>query len=152
MGPEMHTFWVLYTCSKELRTFVYESTEVTDKVNIEGTNTVWTQSLPKGRGMHCHGRTSRWAPPITRIMNGRQVEHLIWTSVGLLVVENMHFWTNVCLFFRLWYVLPPLTILDTFVFSHCEQVCRSQNVYICEPMFIGLFSCFAGYYHLSKQF
>ena len=39
------------------------------------------------------------APPITSVMNGRQVEHLLWTSVGLLVVENMHFWTNVCLLF-----------------------------------------------------
>ena len=29
------------------------------QVNIEETNTVWSQSFPKGRGMHCYGRTSR---------------------------------------------------------------------------------------------
>ena len=27
--------------------------DVTDKVNIEETNTVWSQSLLKDRGMHC---------------------------------------------------------------------------------------------------
>ena len=32
-------------------------------LNIEKTNTVRSQSLPKGRGMHWYGRTSRWAPP-----------------------------------------------------------------------------------------
>ena len=40
-------------------TFGCESTSVTDKVNIEETNTVWARSVPKGRGMYCHGRTSR---------------------------------------------------------------------------------------------
>ena len=28
-------------------------------------------------------------------------------------------------FFILWYELPPLTVLDTFVFSHYEQVYRT---------------------------
>ena len=36
---------------------------------------------PKGRGMHCHERTSRWAPPIKSVMNGRKVERLLWSSV-----------------------------------------------------------------------
>ena len=74
-------------------TFGFESASVTDKVNIEETNTIRSQSLPKGRGMHCYGRTSRWAPPITSVMNGRQVERLLWTSVQ--VAESMHFRTHV---------------------------------------------------------
>ena len=72
MGPETHTFWDLYTCPQWLTTFGCESASVTDEVNIEETNTVWTQSLPKGRGMHCHGRTSRWATPITSVQVGEQ--------------------------------------------------------------------------------
>ena len=48
------------------------------------------------------------------------------------------------LLFMLWYVVSPLTILDTSVFSHYEQVYRNQEVCVSGPMFIGLFfSCAA---------
>ena len=36
-----------------------KSGSVTDKVNIEETNTVWAESLPKDRRTHWHGWTSR---------------------------------------------------------------------------------------------
>ena len=80
-------------------TYGCESPSMPDKVNIEETNTVWAESLPKGRGMHCYGRMLRWAPPITSVMNGRQIEHPLWTSVGLQVAESMRFRIHVCLFF-----------------------------------------------------
>ena len=58
-----------------------------------------------------------------------------WTSVGLQVAESM------C--FMLWYLLPPLIILHTFVFSRYEQVYRTLKVCFSIPMFIRLFfSCF----------
>ena len=72
-----------------------ESTSVTDKVNMGDINTLWAQYLPKGRGLHCHGRTSSWAPPITSVINGRQVEHLLWTRVWLQVAESRRFRTHV---------------------------------------------------------
>ena len=45
-------------------------------------------------------------------------------------------------FFMLWYVLPPLTILATHVFSHYDQVYRTQKVCISRPMFIRFFFLF----------
>ena len=36
------------------------------------------------------------------------------------------------------------------VFNHYGQVHRFQKVCVSGPMFIGSFSCFNGYYHLSK--
>ena len=60
---------------------------MTEKINIEETNIVWAQSLLKGRRMHCHGRTSRWTPPVTSVMNWPQVKRLLWTSVQ--VAESM---------------------------------------------------------------
>ena len=163
MGPGMHTFWDMYT-------------SVIDKINIEETNTVWAKSLPKGRGMHCHGRTSRWAPPIISVMNGRQVEHL-WTRVGLQVAESMHFrspniiWPSspslIIHYGRQWpeMLTRPKTLniqnIHTLsvteadsqpnIVSHYGQVYRSQEVCVSGPMFIRLFfSCFGGYYHISK--
>ena len=66
---------------------------------------------PKDRGMHYNGWTSHGAPPIKSVISGHQVERLLWTSVQ--VPESMCFQTHI----MLWYVLLPLTILDTSVFS-----------------------------------
>ena len=45
----------------------------------------------------------------------------------------------VIVFFMLWYILPPLTILVTLVFSHYEQVYRTQKVCVSGPMCNCLF-------------
>ena len=50
----------------------WTSALVTDKVNLEETNTVWAKALTKDRGMNCNGRKSRGAPPVTSVINGRQ--------------------------------------------------------------------------------
>ena len=50
------------------------------------------------------------------------------------------------------FILPSLTILDTFIFSHHEQVYRTQkSMHFQTHVYWIFFSCFGGYYHLSKH-
>ena len=81
------------------------------------------------------------------VVAGGQRDALSWTDVTFSTSYNKcHEWTsgwtnvqgaeilrfqtlNVIVFFYiLWYVLPPVTILDTFVFSHFDQVYSTQKV------------------------
>ena len=123
-------------------TFGCESTFMIDKVIIEETNTVWAQSCPRDPS--------------------GQRDAFRWTDVTLSTSYNkFHEWTSgwtstmnkytgrrkyafpdpwVMVFsFMLWYILLPLTILDTFVFIHYEQVYRTQKVCVSGPMCNGLF-------------
>ena len=97
----------------------------------------------------------------TAVAEGQR-DALSWTDLTLSTSYNMcHEWTSpmnkctgrikyaflgpsvmVFFFFMLWYVLPPLTKFDTFVFSHYEQVYRTEKLCISRPMFIGLFLLF----------
>ena len=113
---------------------------MTDKVNIEETNTVWSQSLRRAEGCiakedvtlstsynKCQECTTGWTPP----MNKCRATDL-----------RMYAFPDPCVivfFFHVVISLPPLTILLTLVFSHYEQVYRIQKVCISWPMFITFF-------------
>ena len=91
---------------------------------------------PKGRAMYYYGRTTRWAPAIASVMNGRQVEHLLWTRAQ--VAESMRFRTHVQ-WFSCCDMYYQLLQYRTFLFFHYEHVCRTHKVCVSGPIFIGLF-------------
>ena len=117
---------------------------MTDKVNIEETNTVWAQSLPKA----ILWDAVPWADVILSNSYNKCYEWmLVWISTTNKCRATGHRKyafpdprVIVCVFLMLCYVLPPLTELYTFVFSQYEQVYRTRKVCISRPMFIGLFS------------
>ena len=100
----------------------------------------WTDVTLSTSYNECHEWTSGWTSPMYKCsVTGRRKYAFSDPCVFVFFF-----------FFMLWYVLPPLTILVTLVFSPYEQVHRTQKVCISGPMFIRLFSCFGGYYHLSE--
>ena len=72
MCLETHTFSDVYTCPQWLTTFGCESISVTDKVNVQETNTVWAQSY----------KTTAEGQSIT------QRDALPWTDVTLSTVRG----------------------------------------------------------------
>ena len=128
MGPEMHTFWDMNICPQWLTTFGCESISVTDKVNIVETNTVWSQSLPKGRGMHLYGRTSRWATLTTSVMNGRQVNRLLWTGRRNYAFPDLCVMVSFTCCDMYYYVSQYWTLLFLATTNKCTELQNSESM------------------------
>ena len=123
---------------------------MTDQVNIEGTNSVWSQSLPKGRGMHCYGRTSCWAPPIS-VMNGSGWPFSMnkCRSTG----RRKYALPDPCVIFfsccDMYYHLSQYwSHLFLATMNKCIELRKCAFI---DPCLLNFFpSYFGGYYHLSK--
>ena len=86
---------------------------------------LWTDVTFSTSYNKCHELTSGWTCPMNKCTGRRKYA---FPDPSVIVFSFMQ-----------WYVLPPLTIFGTFVFSHYEQDYGTQKVCISGPMFIWTF-------------